>query len=173
VSQLTFRHQLSSLLRDAATIFRSLASTVDSFADCTEVAMSLRRRTLAMSAVIAAGVAVCTSLGTPLGSSWGAAAPAAASPPLSGCRANSVSNAYFTLSLKRALLSCNVTEVGITGHALPDGAADLSVWGPDNFQHLTRAEAGVYKTVWRGDHAPGSRWYASFVGDGAEISLLA
>ena len=122
--------------------------------------MSLCRRALAVSAVIAAMAALT-------------AAPApAARPPLT-CRVDTATNAYFTISVKRALLSCNVTEVGITGHALPDGAADLSVWGPDNFKHLTHAESGIYKTVWRGDHAPDSQWCASFVGYAAALCLLA
>ncbi|MFC0545056.1 hypothetical protein [Kutzneria chonburiensis] len=121
--------------------------------------MSLLRRALAVSAAIAATAAFTL-------------APAQATPPLK-CRVNTAANAYFTITVERGLMSCNVTEVGIIGHTLPDGAADLSVWGPDNFRHLTHAESGVYKTVWRGDHAPGSDWCASFVGYAAALCLLA
>ncbi|WP_147328467.1 hypothetical protein [Kutzneria buriramensis] len=114
-----------------------------------------------MSAVIAAGMAL-----------GAAVAPASPAPAALGCRPDSVHNPWFTLSVKRALLSCDVVEVGVSGGgAIPPGGADLSVWGPDNFQHLTHAEAGMYKTVWRGDHVPGAQWCASFVGDAGEICL--
>ena len=116
-------------------------------------------RVLAVSAVIAAGMAALV------------VAPSAQA--AIGCRANAISNPYFEVSVKRALLSCDVVEVGVRGIGLPPGGSDLSVWGPDNFQHLTHADPGIYKSVWHGDHAPGSRWCASFVGDAAEICLLA
>jgi hypothetical protein len=116
-------------------------------------------RLLAVSAVIAAGMAMAV-----------ATAPAHAA---IGCRANSAANAYFELSVKRALLSCDVTEVGIRGgDGLPPSGSDLTVWGPDNFQHLTHSEPGMYKTVWRGNHVSGAKWCASFVGDGAELCLV-
>lgn len=115
-------------------------------------------RVLAVSAVVAAGMAAL-----------------AVTPPAQaaiGCRQNAVANPYFELSVKRALLNCDVVEVGIRGIGLPTGGADLSVWGPDNFQHLNHADPGIYKSVWHGDHAPGARWCASFVGDAAEICLM-
>jgi hypothetical protein len=116
-------------------------------------------RVLAVSAVIAAGMAALA-----------VAPPAHAA---IGCRPNAVSNPYFELSVKRVLLSGDVAEVGVSGIGLPPGGSDLSVWGPDNFQHLTHADPGVYKSVWHGNHAAGSRWCASFVGDAAEICLTA
>ncbi|QUQ71567.1 hypothetical protein [Kutzneria sp. CA-103260] len=115
------------------------------------------RRLLAVSTVIA-GVVLCT-----------VAPPAQAA---IGCRPDSVSNAYFELSVKRALLSCDVVEVGMRGTAaLPTGGAAFSVWGPDNFTGMVRVGPGEYSVAWKGDHAAGARWCASFVGDYAELCL--
>jgi hypothetical protein len=120
--------------------------------------MSLSSRVLAVAAVLAAGAAVCT-----------AAPPAQAA---IGCRPNSVSNVYFKLSVKRALLSCDVIEVGLRGaDALPPDGAAFSVWGPDNFNGSVRVEPGEYSVAWKGSHAAGSKWCASFVGDAYEICL--
>jgi len=124
---------------------------------------------------------LAVSVATAAGMATLAAVPAAAAPPRHAaqpqgiaCRANSVANGYFRLSVKRALLSCDVVEVGVSGDPqLPASGYDLNVWGPDNFQHLTHADPGIYKIVWRGSHAAGSRWCVSFVGDGAEICLVA
>lgn len=119
--------------------------------------MSSSSRLLAISTVIA-GVA----LGT-------VAPPAQAAV---GCRPNSVSNPYFELSVKRALLGCDVLEVGLRGTPVlePDGA-EFSVWGPDNFTGMVRVRPGEYSVAWKGDHAEGARWCASFVGDYAELCL--
>ncbi|GAA3437638.1 hypothetical protein [Kutzneria kofuensis] len=120
--------------------------------------MSLSNRVLAVSTVIAAGMA----LGV-------VAAPARAA---IGCRPNTVSNLYFELSVKRALLSCDVIEVGMRGtSALQADGAAFSVWGPDNFTGLVHVEPGKYSIAWKGNHAAGARWCASFVGDYAELCL--
>ena len=120
--------------------------------------MSPSSRVLAVSAVIAAGMAVCT-----------AAPPAQAA---IGCRPNTASNLYFELTVRRALLSCDVLEVGMRGkpELEPDGA-EFSVWGPDNFTGLVRVRPGEYSVAWKGDHQAGARWCASFVGDYAELCL--
>jgi hypothetical protein len=120
--------------------------------------MSPSSRVLAVSTVIAAGMALCT-----------VAAPAQAA---IGCRRDSVSNAYFELSVKRALLSCDVLEVGMRGtpQLAPDGA-EFSVWGPDNFAGLVRVRPGEYSVAWKGYHAAGAKWCASFVGDAYELCL--
>ena len=127
-------------------------------------------RFLAVSAAVVVGTATLAAI--PAAAAPAASASAVATPSPRTCRANSVYNAYFALSVKRALLSCNIIELGVTGKGLPPSGSDLTLWGPDNFQHLTHADPGIYKTVWRGDHAPGSNWCASFVGDAAEICLL-
>ncbi|MFC0545057.1 hypothetical protein [Kutzneria chonburiensis] len=115
-------------------------------------------RVLALSMVIAAGLALC-------------ATPASAHTDL-GCRPNHTSNAYFKLSVKRALLSCDVIEFGMTGtEALDPDGAEFAVWGPDNFQGLVRTSPGEYTVAWKGDHAAGAKWCASFVGDYAELCL--
>jgi hypothetical protein len=120
--------------------------------------MSVSSRVLAVSTVIAAGLALC-------------ATPASAQPAL-GCRPDKTSNAYFALSVKRALLSCDVIEVGMRGtEALPPDGAEFSVWGPDNFNGAVRVEPGAYSVAWKGSHAAGAKWCASFVGDYAELCL--
>jgi hypothetical protein len=121
--------------------------------------MSPSSRLLAVSTVIAAGMAL-----------GAAVAPAA---PALGCRPDSVHNAWFTLSVKRALLSCDVLEVGMSGKSTldPDGAM-FSVWGPDNFTGAVRVRPGEYTVAWKGDHAAGAKWCASFVGDYAELCLV-
>ncbi|MFI9384757.1 hypothetical protein [Kutzneria sp. NPDC052558] len=119
-------------------------------------------RSLAMAAVIAVGAAMLTA-------AMPAAGPAQAA---IGCRPDSASNAYFTLSVKRALLSCDVVEVGMRGtDALDPDGAEFSVWGPDNFSGLVRVSPGEYTVAWKGDHAAGAKWCASFVGDYAELCL--
>jgi hypothetical protein len=120
--------------------------------------MSPISRVLAVSTAIAAGMALCPVV---------ASAQAAL-----GCRPNHVSNAYFELTVKRALLSCDVLEVGVRGGGgLPPEGAELSVWGPDNFTGLVRAQAGEYTKFWKGDHAAGAKWCASFVGDADELCI--
>jgi hypothetical protein len=121
--------------------------------------MSSSSRVLAVSTAIAAGMALCT------------VAPSAQA--ALGCRPDSVHNAYFQLSVKRALLSCDVLEVGMSGRSAlePDGA-EFSVWGPDNFNGAVRVRPGEYTVAWKGDHAAGVKWCASFVGDYAELCLV-
>ena len=120
--------------------------------------MSFSSRVLAVLTVIAAGMALCT-----------VAPPAQAA---IGCRPNSTSNMYFELSVKRALLSCDVIEVGMRGTpALEPDGAEFSVWGPDNFNGMVRVRPGEYSVAWQGNHAAGARWCASFVGDYAELCL--
>ena len=115
------------------------------------------RRLLAVSTVIA-GIALC------------AVAPQARA--AIGCRPDSTSNAYFELSVKRALLTCDVVEVGMRGTAVLDpGGAEFSVWGPDNFTGMVRVQPGEYSVAWKGFHAAGAKWCASFVGDYAELCL--
>jgi len=121
--------------------------------------MSPTSRVLAVSTAVAAGMALCAVV----------AAPAQAS---LGCRPNHVSNAYFELSVKRALLSCDVIEVGLTGAgALPPDGAEFSVWGPDHFTGMVRVSPGEYSAAWKGAHAAGAKWCASFVGDYAELCI--
>ena len=115
------------------------------------------RRLLAVSTVIA-GIALC------------AVAPQAQA--AIGCRPDSATNQYFTLSVKRALLSCDVIEVGMRGtDALDPDGAEFSVWGPDNFNGMVRVSPGAYSVAWKGDHEAGAKWCASFVGDYAELCL--
>ena len=115
-------------------------------------------RVLAVSTVIAAGLA------------WCAVAPVAQA--AIGCRPDAKSNVYFELSVKRALLSCDVLEVGLRGRdALEPDGAEFAVWGPDNFNGQVRVSPGEYSVAWKGDHAAGAKWCASFVGDYAELCL--
>jgi hypothetical protein len=48
----------------------------------------------------------------------------------------------------------------------------FSVWGPDNFTGAVRVRPGEYTVAWKGDHAAGAKWCASFVGDYAELCLV-
>jgi len=126
--------------------------------------MSSSSRVLAVSTAIAAGMALCSMALCAV-----VAAPAQAA---LGCRANQVSNQYFELSVKRALLSCDVLEVGLRGtDNLEPSGAEFSVWGPGNFNGLVRVTPGQYSVAWQGDHAAGAKWCASFVGDYAELCL--
>jgi hypothetical protein len=119
--------------------------------------MSLNR-SLAVAAALAVGATMC------------AVAPSAQA--AIGCRPDSTSNQYFTVSVKRALLSCDVLEFGVRGgDALEPSGAEFSVWGPDNFVGLVKAQPGEYAVAWKGDHAAGAKWCASFVGDYAELCL--
>lgn len=125
-------------------------------------------RFTAVSAVLAAGMAAL-ALVPP---AYAGAVRTPPNHPDLGCSANSVANPYFKITVTRGLLTCDVTEVGVSGMpGLPPSGADLSVWGPDSFTHLTHADPGIYKTVWRGTHPAGGRWCVSFVGDAWELCL--